>query len=1019
MMKTPLRVLMVEDDEHDLLLMLRTLEEHGFEVVVSRAANAADMEHALRSAEFDVVLADYRLPRFSAPEALELLHRLELDLPFILVSAVVGDEVAVDIMRRGARDYITKDHLPRLGHAVEREVREYAERRGRAEREFLLARMQRRFQETFEHAPIGIVHTDTSGRIFMANRRLCEILGYSREELLGRLLTDLTESEFELDPGWLTDLVAGRRPTHEGEKCFIRRDGSSVWVSFTAKPIRSEIGDMDYLVGMVEDITRRKMAEAQIRFQAHLLDAVKQSVIATDLEGRVTFWSRHSADVYGWSAAEALGRSLLELTAPPATRGEALLLLKTVARGASWSGELEVQHRDGRMFPAMVVASPIFGEHAKPLGIVAISFDVSDRKAAAAALILSEERYRGVMEGVDELILSVDPDGTINNVNPAFERSTGWSRDEIVGRPLSALVPPDAGEALQARGRAGARGEVVPPRERLMKRRNGSLLPVETVEFARRQHGAIAEIFYFCRDLTARNAAQQERERLANELRLLLESTAEGIYAVDAEGKCTLVNRAATQILGYPEELVLGRDSHELFHHTRADGTRYSHEDCPLHRVLRTGSTERMRDEMFWRSDGAAIPVEYACAPILDRGVIVGAVTTFTDVSERRLLETQLERANRVNSLGRVAATMAHEMNNVLMGIQPFAETLRRYVSEPRPASLIDAIEKSVRRGARITGEILRFTRQAKPVLKPMNVAQVVDDLAVEARAVLESAVALEVRNVHGLLIAADSRELHQALLNLIVNARDAGARRIAIAAELTLQSRYSFGVLEPGEYVHFSVKDDGNGMPPHVVEHVFEPLFTTKKSGTGLGLALAHNVVKQHGGSIFVESAEGAGTTFHIFVPVAGVFTPAQETAATAVPPNVHTIVVVEDEPEVAAGIVALLELDGLAIAVARNGDEAIDVIERVQPDAVILDIGLPDIDGTEIYERIARLWPTLPVIFASGHTDASRLAEYLTRPNVVSMTKPYEVAELYSALHVVLQGGMSAAPQFRAGRV
>lgn len=1009
----PVHMLIVEDDENDVLLMVRALEEYGLEPAVTWTDNAVDMEQALHSTTFDVVIADFRLPRFSGLEALELLKRMEIDTPFILVSATVADEVAVDLMRRGARDYVMKDHLTRLGHAVEREVREYADRRERTAREQAFAATQRRFQETFEHAPIGIVHADLLGRVSMANNRFCEIIGYAREELLGRGLGELTHAgDLDVEHRGLADLYAGRRATHQAEKRYIRRDGTAVWVNFSATAVRSIVGEIEYVVGMVEDITRRREAEERIRFQAHLLDAVEQAVIAADLHGNVTFWSRYAADVYGWSAAEALGRHVVEMTSPMLSKEEAAAVMEKLTHGESWSGEIEMRRRDGRTFPAMAVASPIFGEDGSPLGSVGVSFDVSERKAAEAALVRSEERYRGVMEGVEELILSVDTNGNVTMVNRAFEVSTGWSREEIVGMPVFALSAPEDREELEERFQARLRGEILPPTERPILRKDGSLLHIETLGFVRHDDGKAAEVFYFCRDLSARRAAEQERARLVNELRLLLESTAEGIYSVDAQGNLTLVNRAAAQILGYPAESLLGRNSHELFHRTHPDGSPYDVEDCPLHRVLRTGCMERPRNEVYWRSDGAAVPVEYACAPILDNGVIVGAVTTFTDVSERRLLETQLERANRLNGLGRVAATMAHEMNNVLMGIQPFAEMLRRHVSGEKPLALIDAIEKSVRRGSRVTGEILRFARQSKPVLKPLKVSQLVQDLAVEAYAVLEPGIDFRVAFTGDPMIAGDARELQQTFVNLVVNARDAGAQKIELRVERTTRSRFRFGVVPDGvPHVHLSVVDDGRGMPPQMMEHVFEPLFTTKKSGTGLGLALARNVIEQHGGSIFVESREGEGSTFHIFLPLTNDEPAAIETAQPARPSGMHVVVLVEDEPAVAEGVATLLELDGFAVSIASTGAEAVEVVERTSPHAVILDVGLPDMDGTEVYANIAQRWPELPVVFASGHADASRFAEYLTRPNVAYVTKPYDLAELYSVLGGVLKGEMPEA--------
>ncbi|HKR66594.1 MAG TPA: PAS domain S-box protein [Thermoanaerobaculia bacterium] len=1003
----PLHALLIQDNENDLLSIAQALEEYGFDAAVVRADNAIDMEQALRSSRFDVVLADYRLPRFSGIEALDVLARLELDIPFILVSAVIGDGVAVDIMRRGARDYVMKENLARLGAAVEREVREAAERRARATREQLLAATQRRFQETFEHAPIGIVHTDLTGRVLMTNTRFCEIVGYSEDQLLGRWLGELTHpGDLEHERRAMADVHAGRRGTHQAEKRYIRRDGSTVWVAFSATPIRNSAREIEYVVIMVEDISRRRSAEERIRFQAHLLDAVEQAVIATDLEGKVTFWNRYAAEVYGWSEAEAVGQHILDLTAPSIPPSEASDLLNRLARGFGWSGEFELSRRDGSFFPAMVLASPIYDDDGAPTGMLGVSFDLTERKAAEAALLRSEERYRGIVEGVEEMIISATADGTISGVNGAFTMTTGWSREEIIGQPISAIAPPELRELTEARFAARLRGELTPPREGAILKKDRSTIPVESVVFARKDGDQVSEVFYFCRDLTARKLAEQERARLANELHLLLESTVEGIYAVNAEGKCTLVNRAASQILGLSEASLLGRTSHELFHHTKADGTAYDVASCPLYEVLATGCTTRRTNEVFWRSDGTAVPVAYSCAPIFDDGRIVGAVTTFTDLSPQRLLEAQLERANRLNGLGRVAATMAHEMNNVLMGIQPFAEMLRRQLVDERPRALVDAIMRSVRRGSRITGEILEFTRQSPPSVKPVAVEEWLSELCVDASAVLEQRVSFGVTADRPLVVAGDSRQLHQMFVNMIVNARDAHAQHITLHVEAAAASRYPFGVLDTDHsYAHFALTDDGGGMPTQILQHVFEPLFTTKKSGSGLGLSLAHNIVKQHGGYIFAESSEGAGTTFHVFLPLLERAAQSDATAFPERPRHLHSLLIVEDDPIVAEGLVDLLAADEVSATVIATGAEAVSAIERCTPDALLLDVGLPDMDGIEVYERVAARWPALPVVFATGHADPTRFTAQLKRANVTYISKPYDLPELYGALERVLE--------------
>ena len=1013
----PLHAIVIEDDENDLLLFTDALESYGYAPDVVWVRTAAELRAALDAGVCEVVLSDYRLPAFSGSDALELVRSGAYDVPFILVTAALGDELAVEMMRRGADDFVLKDRMARLGHAVDRAVRDYAGRRDRARAQHDLASVQRRFRQTFEHAPIGIVHTCARGRFVMVNDRFCEMLGYTREELGRMTFLDITHSDDRsASNAALMDMLSGGRDLFRAEKRYVRKDDTIIWVDLVTNAVRNAAGEFEYALGMVQEITARKEAEEKVRRQAVLLDAVEQAVIATDLDGHITYWSRFARDLYGWTEEEALGRNILDVTTPEVSQAQALSILERLRRGESWTGELIAHRRDGSTFPAMVIDSPIFDANRSLAGIVGVSFDLTKQKAAEAALRRSEERYRGIIEGVVEIIVSVGADGIVTSVNRAFEETTGWTREEFVGRELWELLPasnlPSARERLAQR----LRGESLPLIFGEMLRRDGSTIVIDGVAYVARNGDDQPEVFYFLRDVTDRTRAEEERARIDRQFRLVLESTDEGIYAVDAEGYCTMMNRAAAQVLGFSPEEMLGRRVHDVIHFAHPDGTPYDRGGCAVYRAVQRGTTERVRDEVFWRRDGKPVPVEYASAPILENGRIIGAVTTFTDVSQRQMLESQLEKANRLNGLGRIAATIAHEFNNVLMGIQPFTEILRIEARDNETIlRSIDRIAASVRRGKRVTSEILQFTRQSEPAKKPVDVPSWIADLAAEARHVIGDSVDLVAHGDSGLTILGDSAALQLVFMNMIVNARDAldGKGLIVVTARASEGSWFPFGVIERGHtFAHFTISDDGPGMSPETMQHIFEPLFTTKKSGTGLGLALAHHVVQQHGGSIFVESTAGEGTAFHIFLPLTDETVEPKLPMRAVRPQHVRSLVLVEDDATVAAGFVRLLSLEDVRVHVAPTGGEAVEVIERAAPDAVVLDIGLPDVEGTEVYEAIARRWPDLPVVFATGHaTDGDRLHEYLARPNVAHLLKPYQLTALYDALGVLTPGGSAAA--------
>jgi len=239
-------------------------------------------------------------------------------------------------------------------------------------------------------------------------------------------------------------------------------------------------------------------------------------------------------------------------------------------------------------------------------------------------------------------------------------------------------------------------------------------------------------------------------------------------------------------------------------------------------------------------------------------------------------------------------------------------------------------------------------------------------------------------------------------LTNLVLNARDAisgmGVITIALHDE-TSGSDLSFGPVPP-TLALLTIHDNGSGMSPEVLRNIFEPLFTTKRTGTGLGLAVALQVIRRHGGSIHAESKVGQGTTFFILLPTTSAETPAVVSEKEQVNPRVGRIVLVEDDPTVAAGILLLLEAKGIEVRAVARGGEALEAIEAFQPQAVVLDMSLPDMRGTEVYEKIVAQHPALPVLFSSGHGDESLVERYLSSEHVGFLRKPYGIDTLIEAL-------------------
>jgi signal transduction histidine kinase/ActR/RegA family two-component response regulator len=382
---------------------------------------------------------------------------------------------------------------------------------------------------------------------------------------------------------------------------------------------------------------------------------------------------------------------------------------------------------------------------------------------------------------------------------------------------------------------------------------------------------------------------------------------------------------------------------------------------------------------------------------------------------EQRKLESQLEQANRIAGLGRLAATIAHEFNNVLMGVAPFVEVMRR---GKNIESSLDHISRAVARGRRITQDILRYTQPAEPSRTPIDLELWLQTISHDARSLLSPASTIDVHaGSDHLFIDGDPSQLQQVFTNLILNARDAmpGGGRVTIELRHDDEgARLPFAIEHPELYAHFVVRDTGCGMTAEMLRHVFEPLFTTKRNGTGLGLPVALQVVQRHGGEMFVESAPGVGTAFHIFLPLSAPVAPVRAPEPAPAPAPKRTpakrILLVEDDTTVALGLVLLLELEGMQVRVARTGEEALAILDRERPDVVILDMGLPDMEGTQVFDAFAKRYPHLPVIFSTGDGDRTKIESLLARPNVGFLVKPYNHATLLDTITEVTKKAKAA---------
>jgi len=360
---------------------------------------------------------------------------------------------------------------------------------------------------------------------------------------------------------------------------------------------------------------------------------------------------------------------------------------------------------------------------------------------------------------------------------------------------------------------------------------------------------------------------------------LILNSVTDGIYGVDRDGNSTFVNRAMEIITGWQAEDIIGKNQHELLHHTRADGSLFPACECPVYDTFKDSMPRYIQDDIFWKKDGSSFPVEYASSPLKDdKGKTVGSVVVFRDISERKKAEEQarqhqldLAHVARLNTMGEMASGIAHEINQPLTAIATNAHACIRLLDSgadqtEKVSDIIDTISNQAERAGEIIRQLRRFVRKEEPVLQPVNINDIIDEsillLAPEAR---KSQVKIELELDRSLVkVPLQTIQIQQVILNLAYNAIDAmselkdSPRLLKIATSMAGSNA-----------VTVTVADTGPGISDEIREELFNPFVTTKTSGMGLGLSISKGIIDMHMGSLFLNSNSGQGATFRFTLPL------------------------------------------------------------------------------------------------------------------------------------------------------
>jgi len=630
-------------------------------------------------------------------------------------------------------------------------------------------------------------------------------------------------------------------------------------------------------------------------------------------------------------------------------------------------------------------------EDGMPVELFGVMVDITREREAEAESLESRENFRRMVELSPDCI-GVHVDETCVYVNEAFVQLLGAKNAaEIVGRSVFSFIDPAFQQQAREHLAKVRGGESVPYFRETFRRIDGSPLDVEVAALPLR-YGSRDAVQVIARDITEKVRAQQALEASEQRYRELVENVTEILYTVDREGRFLSLNSSFERSTGYRVEEWIGRPFAELFlpHSVPAA---IEHFEQAL-----AGNPPIICEYDLPARSGAVVTVEVSWQPRYVDGVVAGTIGMARDVTEHRNIARKLEEAKRMSSLGQVAASLAHEFNNVLMGIQPFVEVIKRDEAvTPTISDALGHITHAVKRGKRASQEILRFANPKEPQLSPIEVSIWLPTLLGQLVASLPSSIALSSSldpNVN--FINGDSDHLEQVITNLVFNARDAidGSGTIHVDVSLIAPANGA-----DGSVVCISVFDDGPGIAPAMLDRIFEPLYTTKRNGTGLGLAIARRLMERQGGAVTVENRPEGGSVFHLQVPAAHAASPLRRTLTRATP-GITRVLLVEDDLSVGRGLRDLLHSEGYEATWVQMAGEACAAARRTQPHVAIIDLNLPDGNGADLVPLLRAEHTDLPIVLSTGHVELNLSRE---KNRICSLMKPYEITDLIHAIGMV----------------
>jgi PAS domain S-box-containing protein len=766
----------------------------------------------------------------------------------------------------------------------------------------------------------------------------------------------------------------------------------------------------------VEEHRRTELARDRHADRANLFSAAVESshdaIITASLDGRITGWNPAAERLFGFTAAEAVGKAS-DLIVPPEQMPEVRDMLSRIGQGSAIEPHETVRlHHSGNPVSVSISISPIRTAAGAIIGASMIAHDVTEAKKTREALNREIEERQRIFESSQDLILVTDSQGNLVQVSPSARTILGYAPEEMIGFSSIKFIYSDDLNSTRDEMRTTRRRKHTRNFDTRFIHKDGRIV---TLSWLGAWSEPVRRHFFIGRDMTESRLAQEtlrESEQLA---RGIIDTALDAFIQMKEDGTISDWNQQAEAIFGWTYDEAVGRSLDELI---IPELMRDTHK-AGLQRFLRTGHRKilgRRLELDALRRDGKEIKVELSITGLRRRdGVVFNGFVR--DLTDRIAAHDRIRQAEKMEALGQLTGGIAHDFNNILTVITGTIEIVADAVKDkPQLAAITRMIDEAASRGADLTQHLLAFARKQPLQPREVDINMLVIDTAKLLRPTLGEQIEIEsIFRDETCFATVDPNQLTTAILNLALNARDAmpgGGKLVMETSSAYLDENYvgSNSDVQPGPYALIAVSDTGGGIPAAMLDKVFDPFFTSKGpgKGTGLGLSMVYGFVKQSAGHIKIYSEEGHGTTIRMYLPPGASTSLAdRNNAAPAVAGGHETILVVEDDRLVRDYVLTQLRSLGYVTLEAANAAEAINIVKAGNAfDLLFTDVIMPGaMNGRQLADELQKIKPELKVLYTSGYTENAIIHHGRLDSGVLLLAKPYRKSEMAVMIRTALE--------------